>query len=73
MLTAGERELVEEIGIYEADIARGIAEAVYQAMWALLLLETAPFKHEFDGHLETNLISSCRRFLDGARQSRGQL
>jgi hypothetical protein len=34
MLAAGERELVEEIGICGADIARGIAEAVYRAMWA---------------------------------------
>jgi len=33
MLAAGERELVEEIGICGADIARGIAEAVYRAMW----------------------------------------
>ena len=34
MLAAGERELVEEIGICGADIARGIAASVFRAMWA---------------------------------------
>jgi hypothetical protein len=34
MLAAGERVLVEEIGICGADIAGEIAAAVFRAMWA---------------------------------------